>query len=344
MKKHDDKTLRIKRKHLIWLQESRGLSPSSVDKAAASIDRFTSWLGNRALKAFHIDWARGFKQHLDKATNPKTGKALSAVTVAHTLRNVKGFFGWLADQPGYKSRIRHTEVEYFNPPKRTAKRARGTTWQPHASPEQLRHVLTLMPTSNVLERRDRAVVAFLFLTGCRDGAAATIRLANVDLNAGCVHFKGPEIETKFGKVFTTWFLPVGGPVRQVLEDWVRELRHEHLWGPDDPLFPRTKVGLGPGQRFQPLGLDRAPWSNGTRICNIYRDAFVSAGLPGFDAHSIRHTLTELGSQLCGTIEEMKAWSQNVGHEDVMTTLRSYGTVASGRQAELLRRMRKDKDA
>jgi integrase len=260
------------------------------------------------------------------------------VTIDHALREVKAFFSWLADRPGCKSRIRHAEVEYFNPPKRTANSARGTVWQPHASPQQLRHVLAMMPTASDMARRDRAVVAFLFLTGCRDGAAAIVRLANVDLDAGCVHFKGPEIETKFGKVFTTWFLPVGDGVRGILADWARELRNDHLWGPDDPLFPRTKVGPGSEQRFQPLGLDRAPWSNGRRICKIYQEAFSAAGLPRFPAHSIRHTLSELGMQACDTIEEMKAWSQNIGHDDILTTLRSYGTVAPGRQAELLRRM------
>lgn len=344
MNRHSKKTLRMKRNYLIWLQEARGLSASSVDKAAASIDRFTDWLGSRPLTAFHVDWARGFKQHLDKATAPKTARPLSASTIDHTLRAVKGFFSWLADRPGYKSRIRHADVEYFNPPKRTATSARGTTWRPHASPEQLRHVLSMMPTDTVLARRDRAVVAFLFLTGCRDGAAATVRLANVDLKAGCVHFRGPEVETKFGKVFTTWFLPVGDGVREILDDWVRELRDDHLWGPDDPLLLSTRVGLGPDRRFGPLGLDRAPWSNGTRICKIYREAFAAAGLPGFPAHSVRHTLSELGAQICGTIEEMKAWSQNLGHEDVMTTLKSYGTVAPGRQAELLRRMIGEEDA
>jgi len=35
---------------------------------------------------------------------------------------------------------------------------------------------------------------------------------------------------------------------------------------------------------------------------------------------------------------MKAWSQNLGHEDVLTTFRSYGSVASTRQAEIIRNL------
>ena len=37
MSKHTSDNLRIKRKHLVWLKDAKGLSQSSIDKAAASI-------------------------------------------------------------------------------------------------------------------------------------------------------------------------------------------------------------------------------------------------------------------------------------------------------------------
>jgi hypothetical protein len=39
--------------------------------------------------------------------------------------------------------------------------------------------------------------------------------------------------------------------------------------------------------------------------------------------------------ICETIEQMKVWSQNIGHEGVMTTLKSYGHVEHARQQELI---------
>jgi hypothetical protein len=47
--------------------------------------------------------------------------------------------------------------------------------------------------------------------------------------------------------------------------------------------------------------------------------------------------------MCRTPEELKAWSQNLGHEDMMTTLRSYGEVASSRQAEIIRSLQRSQD-
>ena len=59
-------------------------------------------------------------------------------------------------------------------------------------------------------------------------------------------------------------------------------------------------------------------------------------MPYFNPHSLRDMLTLLGEQICRTPEEFKAWSQNLGHEKVMTTFRSYGEVAERRQAEIIR--------
>jgi integrase/recombinase XerD len=67
-------------------------------------------------------------------------------------------------------------------------------------------------------------------------------------------------------------------------------------------------------------------------------AFASAALPYFNLHSFRKTLAQLGERLCANAEELKAWSQNLGHDGVLTTLTSYGAVAPDRQAALIRNL------
>ncbi|MGE3600202.1 MAG: site-specific integrase, partial [Dehalococcoidia bacterium] len=51
---------------------------------------------------------------------------------------------------------------------------------------------------------------------------------------------------------------------------------------------------------------------------------------------LRNTLAVLSQRIGLTVEETKAWSQNLGHSDVLTTLMSYGEVPGARQAELIR--------
>jgi len=65
-----------------------------------------------------------------------------------------------------------------------------------------------------------------------------------------------------------------------------------------------------------------------------------SGMPYFNPHSIRKTLVSLGESLCKTAEQFKAWSQNLGHEGVLTTFYSYGSVAIGRQGEIMQDLAK----
>ena len=62
-------------------------------------------------------------------------------------------------------------------------------------------------------------------------------------------------------------------------------------------------------------------------------------LPYFNPHSVRNTLAQLGERVCPNPEAFKAWSQNLGHEQVLTTFTSYGSVSHHRQAEIIAGLR-----
>ena len=202
--------------------------------------------------------------------------------------------------------------------------------------EQVKHVIALMPAASPIQRRDRALVAFTLLTGARDSAIASMKLKHVNLGAGCVQQDAREVKTKFSKTFTTYFFPVGEEIRHIVAEWVAFLREEMLWGNDDPLFPATRIALGDSRQFEAVGLERKHWSSAARIRTVFQDAFASAGLPYFNPHSFRNTLVRLGQVVCQTPEQFKAWSQNLGHDKVLTTFLSYGQVESPRQGEIIR--------
>jgi hypothetical protein len=129
---------------------------------------------------------------------------------------------------------------------------------------------------------------------------------------------------------------VGEEVREIVSSWVSYLRDEKLWGNDDPLFPATRIVLGASRQFEVAGLSREHWSNASPIRTIFREAFVSAGLTYFNPHSFRNTLVQLGQGICKTPEQFKAWSQNLGHEKVLTTFLRNGGVGCQRQGEIIR--------
>jgi integrase len=176
-------------------------------------------------------------------------------------------------------------------------------------------------------------LAFTVVTGARDSAIASMKLKHLDLIENRVYQDAREVNTKFSKTFHTYFFPVEDEIRAIVVDWVGYLREKLLWGNDDPIFPATRVTLGETREFEASGLKREHWSSASPIRSIFRDAFLSAGLPYFNPHSFRATLVQLGEEVCKSPEEFKAWSQNLGHEKVLTTFTSYGTVACQRQGE-----------
>ncbi len=147
-----------------------------------------------------------------------------------------------------------------------------------------------------------------------------------------------EVNTKFSKTFTTYFFPVGDLPRKIIKTWIDYLTKELLFSPDDPLFPKTKMINGANRKFQVSGLLREHWQTASPIREIFKQAFQNAELPYYNPHSFRHTLVRLGENLCQTPEQFKAWSQNLGHEGVLTTFYSYGDVQDYRQAELIKKL------
>jgi len=327
---------RMKRQYFGYLAEAQGYSEQSIDAVAKAISRFETYTRYKDFKAFHIEQAKSFKRDLADQRGHRSGEPLSKATLYATLTALKRFFVWLAGQPGYKSRISYSDAEYFNLSAKETRIAKAIHPTRVPTLEQIRYVINTMPVSNEIERRDRALIAFTILTGARDGAIASFKLGHIDISEGKIDQDAREVRTKFSKSFVTTFFPVGNDIRAVVADWVAYLQTKKLWGLDDPLFPATKVAVGDNLRFAAVGLDRKHWSSATSIRQIFKEAFTAAGLQYFNPHSFRKTLALLGGRICKTPEEYKAWSQNLGHDHVMTTFSSYGNVGSYRQAEIIR--------
>lgn len=338
MTRFNAKNERIKRAYFIYLKEAKRRDEASIDAVAKALSRFEAGTAWRDFSQFSPKHAVAFKRNLDAQVSVRTGDRLSRATVHSTLSALRAFFFWLADQPGFKRSLSYSDADYFNLSEKDVRIARAVRDHAFPSLAQLEHVLSTMPAGSDLERRDRALIALAMLTGARDGALASLKLKHADLAQRRLDQDARDVKTKFSKTFSTWFFPVEGEALAILTDWVEHLRGACLWGESDPLFPSTRMGIGPTGGFVAAGLERKHWQNAGAIRRIFRQAFERAGLPYFHPHSIRKTLVQLGEQVCTTPEEFKAWSQNLGHEHVSTTFTSYGQVAGHRQAELIRKM------
>ena len=327
---------RIKREYIGWLRDAKGRDGATIDRVAASLARFEDSTGRKDFKRFHREQAMAFKRRLADATNARSGEKLSKATVRSILRDVQAFFEWLSREQGYRSKIQFSDADYFSLSEKDSAIARAKREKAVPTVEQVARVLSAMPVATVLERRDRALIAFASLTGARVNALASFQLGHVDLAGGFVDQDARQVRTKFAKTFRTWFMPVVEGADRIVADWIGELRDQHLWGPADPLFPATAMGVGEAGGFAPQGLSRQGWASTGPIRETFKRGFAAADLPYFNPHSFRDMLVHhyMARDLSPGL--MRAVSQNLGHNDVLTTFTSYGNVPAHRQGELIR--------
>lgn len=341
MTKYNANNERIKRNYLRHQKEANQKADSTITGIQNAINRFEAYTNYKNFSTFNKEQAIAFKKHLAQLKTLRTGEPFSKSTILSTLNLLKEFFRWLSCQPGFKSKIHLPDIDYFNPSDKDISIAKASKFKSFPTLEQIKKVIFTMPCETDIQRRDRALIAFTILTGMRDSALASLRLKHVDLSKSppLVKQEPDLVKTKFSKQIFTYFFPVGDEIAQIAIDWIKELREEKHYGINDPVFPQTRVGHDQNASFTVEGLEPICWASTTPIRQIFKEAFQDAGLPYFNPHLFRDTLTHFGQEICNSAESFKAWSQNLGHENVLTTLTSYGYLDTHRQGEIMKALK-----
>ena len=307
---------------------------STIDAIRKAISRYETYTGYKDFATFNKEQAIGFKKQLAKTRGARTGQPMAKSTLAATTSALKDFFQWLSWQPGYKARLRATDIEYLNLSENETRAAKEPAFKTFPTMEQIRAVICVMPAESEIDRRDRALITMAILTGARDSALATLRLKHFDLERKLVMQDPREVRTKRSKRIDTFLFPLGEDLEAIALDWLRYLREGKLFGNEDPLFPRTRVQPDEDGSFIVVGRNRYSGkirspsaASSERPSPRQASLFPSALVP-------RHA-SPIWRAPRASIEHYKAWSQNLGHEHVTTTLTSYGNIGPYRQGELV---------
>src|SRR5690606_28156430 len=100
---------------------------------------------------------------------------LSVSTVSHVLSNVREFFKWLAVHPKGVRKVDGQAVAYLRLSNNDERAGRATREQPVPTIEEVRKTLHAMPHGTDIEKRNRALMAFVALTGVRDAALVSLK-------------------------------------------------------------------------------------------------------------------------------------------------------------------------
>lgn len=335
MAKYNTKNEIIKKQYEQYLELDEGLSEQTIYGKIKDLRKYENFTDFKCFSTFNKDQALAFKAKYKTAKN-YLGGDMSYSTIWRTTNNLKEFFQWLSRQNNYKSKIKYDHIRAFNLTKKEENVAKKRPYRKYPSMEQMKAVIHGMPTNTEIERRDKALIAFTLLTGARVNAIISLKIRNIDEYKKYVEQDPQNVATKFSKYILTQFLPVGSDIEQIVLDWVKYLKETKLLPYEAPLFPAAKSELDKEtQLFITEKLSGEHISSTTTVRTIFKSAFENISMMYYHPHSIRRTLVNLGERTCKSPEEFKAWSQNLGHDEVLTTFTSYGSISMDRQREII---------
>lgn len=316
---------RVKKQYEEALLHGRHREPRTVDAVWKAINSFEQFTDRMSFKTFNTEQSKDFKRWLSKQANAK-GQPLSLSTVRSTLANLRDFFSWLVTHPRYTKKVDGRGIDYLRLSDNDERAGRATREKIPPTVEEVRKVLENMPHESDVEKRDRAIIAFILMTGVRDGALISLKHKDVDLEKREVWQDPKHVKTKNRKGITSQFIPIDNFADEIVLDWLAYSRDVLGLKPGDPLFPKQRITNNPENlQFEACGLSNEHWANATPVREIFYKAFIAAGLPKCQPHTIRNTIAIWGMDKCSQLQ-FKTISQSLGHDHAMTTYNSYGNL------------------
>ena len=316
----------IKREFFEQLKGARGFSKSSIRSHAEAIGQWEVFTKKEDFSTYDKSKAVAFTEWLSTRPAKTKSGTISLVTQYNYLRRIKKFFIWLADQPGYKSKVVKSDIEYLRLSKAEAQIARAGTTKKMPTFEDAKKIIEGIHGDSEIDRRDRALISFAVITGARISAITSLKMKNFDKELKQIDQNpGDGVKTKNSKRILTTFFPIGWdePEKHFME-WYEYLESKDFRA-DDPIFPSTEGSFVDGEDTyskQTIGQDA--WVGTGAARKIFQKRCLNAGLPYFHPHSFRHLVVNILSKKRLTEEEKRAISMNLGHENVGTTFGSYG--------------------
>lgn len=254
-----------------------------------------------------------FPQYLlENRISDKEGQ-LSPVYIKKTLATARLFFTWLSDnEAGYKQ-FKQAWIK-------TLKAKRLAEVQKNKEYVTLQEIMAIAsrPVNSVWERRTRASLIFLYLSGMRINAFVSLPVRAVDIANRCV-YQYPEfgVRTKNNKSAKTFLLDIP-ELLKIVKEWDTEVRASgsHLWFA--PLSPET--GL-----INPSIVEAGEHRHAIARRN-FRKWLKQEGLPYYSPHKFRHGHIHYGLEHAENIADFKAVSMNAMHSNMEITDTFYSVL------------------
>ncbi|MCR9195819.1 MAG: site-specific integrase [Hyphomonas sp.] len=309
-----------------YLVENRGYDDDTVDALAGACQRDQQQQAIRAL-------LRETRHHCEKRDEaPIRGAAARAEPSDSCSRaqSLQRFFDRLAKQERVK--LPRDLGGYFQLKKRERRLASLAVKGTELSFAQAVSIFRVMPGSDGIELRNKAIIALLLMTGIRVDALASLRGKHVDVRSWWINQLPPEVRTKHDKHIRSYCLDLGSGMREALAAWAHWRDRKRFSDNDAFFLPDpfiTPNGIGLGYRSADAHHPAAPWKSTDRVRTVIRSAAEAAGFGelAIGAHDFRKVShSYLLSNADMTERHHVALQLSLGHEPRETLHKHYSHV------------------
>ncbi|GAP11787.1 site-specific recombinase XerD [Bellilinea caldifistulae] len=251
----------------------------------------------------------------------KNKKPLSAAHLNAMMKTCRAFLNWAKSE--YPRRYKNMDarwVESLRPSRGRSEQAQLESRELYTL-EEVRKLVSC-PADTTAQRRMRAAVAFLFLSGMRVGAFVTLPLECVDLaNLRVLQLPAKGVHTKNSKAAVTFLLNIPD-LLEVVQEWDAFLRKR---------LPPEAYWYAHLDRFGEITTEK-PTGKRLEVRHSLRDDLKvlceRAGVAYKSPHKFRHGHAVYALKQARTPAQMKAISQNLMHSNMGITDGIYGKLVS----------------
>jgi len=241
------------------------------------------------------------------------------------LNNLQGFFKWLSQRPGYKNSTKMSDLVYLSPSKEESDYRNYHEVKNYPTLQQVIKLCDSIKINNDIDLRDRALIAFLFISAIRVDAVASLLICSYKQKSGFID-QNPRhgVRVKFSKQIKTYLFPLSSKLKLYFDEYYNQLINKGF-GNDKPLFPKSEIKMD-GLSFCKRDTLSQDFMSSSTIREIIKDRCDEAQMERFNPHSFRHGCIALAFENAKDAQEIKAISQNVGHASIQHVMTTYGQL------------------
>lgn len=250
-------------------------------------------------------------EHLNTFMSSEKESGLSVNSICRNLVAIKQFYKYLV----LEGKHQKDSLAVVDSPKLWKRLPGVLHWK------EVEKLLSVSPSHAPLGLRNKALLEVLYATGARASEVTTLRLKDVDLEAGYLRCKGKGNKERI--------VPIGSQAQESLKRYLSEAR-PHLGGPATNSSKGSRVQKLKGSKVQVTRAapDKVDWDGPVFLsrlgCPLRREDVwrivktyaTRAGIKAISPHALRHSfathLLERGADL-RSVQEM------LGHASIATT-------------------------